>query len=180
MRSIDLEYEIQIRNGNWEHREKNVNMQYFIKNVNDWIDYFTVTRWMFLFWTQISSSYKHTVNYVFVLVFFLKTVPEILIAMQVYCLCLDIYIYIYVLKFRGIMLFCFFSLILCDTKLFFNLRKLLKLCFGSSLNLLLLKGSCPSMCFQAVSIWSCRTKYSLVIWFFDNLKNGTQWKNVIF
>lgn len=32
-------------------------------------------------------------------VIFLKTVPEILIAMQVYCLHLDIYIY--VMKFRG-------------------------------------------------------------------------------
>lgn len=30
-------------------QKKNVNMQYFIKNVNDLIDYFTVTRWMFLF-----------------------------------------------------------------------------------------------------------------------------------
>lgn len=32
-------------------------------------------------------------------VIFLKTVPEILIAMQVYCLHLDIYIYL--MKFRG-------------------------------------------------------------------------------
>lgn len=64
-------------------------------------------------------------------VIFLKTVPEILIAMQVNCLHLDKYIY--VMKFK-------FSLILQDTKIFFLFEKVAKALFWFSFESIVIKG----------------------------------------